>query len=186
MRVGFRSLMLGRVTWGTMVVSACAPAGQPGDPQALSANQAWVQHACAPDTFDPSAWPTYEYRGIRIAVPAPYKQTSTNPEYLFVRTPRGTMSIWRHREARYEFDALYKQVHPGQVSCTVNYGGLPAEVVAWHDRGAFLTAIRVAPTSIGESDRWLIGVVRSRELSDATMLRHVLRTMTLTPSRGER
>jgi hypothetical protein len=118
-------------------------------------------------------------------VPAPYKQTSTIPEYpVFVRTPRGTLLVRRHREARYEFDGFYNRVVPGQVSCAINYGRLPAEVVSWHSQGEFLTVIRVAPQWVGDDDKWLVAIVRSRELSDATMLRHVLRTIAHVPSRG--
>lgn len=178
LRVPFKTLSL-------ILLAGCAPSRGPEDPAALSANEAWVQNACKAEMFDPTPWPKYEHQGIQISVPAPYRQTSTNPEYpVFVRTPRGTLIVRRHREARYDFDGFYNRVVPGQVTCVINYGGLSADVVSWHSRGEFLTAIRVAPQWIGESEQWLVALVRSRELSDATMLRHVLRTITLVPSRG--
>jgi hypothetical protein len=144
----------------------------------LSANEEWVQRACKAEMFDPSGWPKYQRSGIQISVPPPYKETSVVPDQLFVRTSRGRLNIWRHREARYRFDQVNNVVRPGQVSCSITYGGLPAEVVAWNAKGEFGTAIRVAPQWDGEdSDKWLFAMVTARELSEATMLRHVLRTI---------
>ena len=69
----------------------------------------------------------------------------------------------------------------------MTYGGLPAEVVAWNEKGEFGTAIKVAPQWDGDdSDKWLFAMVTSRELAEATMLRHVLRTIVAVPSRESR
>ena len=168
-----------------VLAGACAHPREPEDPQALTANQAWVQSACKAEMFDPTDWPRYQHAGVQVAMPGPYKQTSTNPEYpVFIRTPRGTLVVRRHREARYDFDGFYNRVVPGQVSCAITYGHLPAEVISRYSNGEFFTAIRVAPDAIGEQDKWLVAIVRSRELSDATMLRRILRTITMVPPGG--
>jgi hypothetical protein len=169
------------------VLASCAHPREPADPGAVSANQAWVQRACQAEMFDPSEWPRYQYSGVQIALPAPLKQTSTNPEYpVFVRTSRGTLSVWRHRGAQFVYDQMYNRVVPGQVSCAITYGRLPAEVISRYTGGEFLTAIRVAPASIGEREKWLLAVVRSKELADATVLRQALRTIAIMPSSGAR
>jgi hypothetical protein len=170
------------VFFALIAAAGCASTQGADDPTQLSANQEWVERACKAELFDPTGWPRYQYYGVQISVPEPYKQTSTNPNFLYVRTSQGSLLIRRHREARYDFDQYYNAVRPGQVSCAITYGGLPAEVVAWRYAGEFITAIRVPPQWSGDdSDKWLFAVARSRDLSQATMLRHVLRTIAAIP-----
>ena len=182
---GTKPLMAGlALGWGAV---GCASTRATGDPEVLTANEAWVQRACRAEMFDTTGWAKYQRSGIQISVPPTHKETSEVPDYLYVRTSRGGLTIWRHRDARYRFDQVNNVVRPGQVTCSITYGGLPAEVVAWNEKGEFGTAIKVAPQWDGDdSDKWLFAMVTSRELAEATMLRHVLRTIVAVPSRESR
>jgi hypothetical protein len=161
----------------TALVAACAGNPAPRDGTELTTNQAWVQAACYPENYDPTRWPQYRLGDLLIRVPAEYRVSEGVPYELNFRGPRGSLRLYLHRNARYEFDGINRP-RPGQVWCGTRFGGYGAEAIAWNEGFQFGTAIRVEATWGGQDvDKWLYARVLATSIEDARALRQALRTI---------
>jgi hypothetical protein len=157
--------------------SGCASNPAPSDGPQLSVDQEWVQAVCAPENYDPTGWPQYRIGDLLIRVPAEYRVSESVPYELHFRAPRGSLRLYLHRNARYEFDGI-NQPRRGQVWCGTRFGGYGAEAIAWHEGFQYGTAIRVEATWGGQDvDKWLYARVLATSIEDARALRHALRTI---------
>lgn len=159
-------------------LASCARSRAPGDPNALTPQQTWVQNGCKAEVFDPSGWPKYRLAGFEISVPQPYRAETAVPDAFRVRTPFGYLGARRDRNAKYDFESRAFRVRNKQSSCFFRYGGFDAEVISSFENGNYSTWILAPPAWTGnDSDKWMIASVSSRSLAEATILRHALRTL---------
>lgn len=161
----------------TALLAACASNPAPQDGPQLTVNQEWVQAACYPENYDPTGWPQYRLGDLLIRVPAQYRVSEGVSYELNFRGPRGSLRLYLHRNARYEFDGINRP-RRGQVWCGTRFGGYGAEAIAWNEGFQFGTAIRVEATWGGQDvDKWLYARVLATSIEDARALRHALRTI---------
>jgi hypothetical protein len=161
----------------TGLLAACASNPAPQDGPQLTANQEWVQAVCYPEDYDATGWPQYRLGDLLIRVPAEYRVSEGQPYQLLFRGPRGSLTLYLHRNARYTFDTINRP-RRGQVWCGTRFGGYGAEAIAWNEGFQFGTAIRVEATWGGQDvEKWLYGQVTASRLDDARALRHALRTI---------
>jgi hypothetical protein len=161
-----------------LALASCARSREPGDPNALSAQETWVQNGCKAEVFDPTGWPKYRLAGFEISVPPPYRAETAVADAFTVRTPFGYLGARRDRNAKYDFESRAFRVRSRQASCFHRYGGFDVEVISSFENGNYSTSILAPPAWTGsDSDKWMIASVSSRSLAEATVLRHALRTM---------
>lgn len=161
-----------------LALASCARSRIPGDPQAITPDEAWIQNGCNAEVFDPSGWPKYRLAGFEISVPPPYRAETAVTDAFTVRTPFGYLLARRDRNAKYDFESRAFRVRSRQASCFHRYGGFDVEVISSFENGNYSTWILAPPAWTGsDSDKWMIASVSSRSLAEATVLRHALRTL---------
>ncbi|HEX9563181.1 MAG TPA: hypothetical protein VF981_04390 [Gemmatimonadaceae bacterium] len=157
--------------------AGCSANPTPQEQPRVSPDQAWVQGACSPESFDATGWPQYRLGDLLISVPSRYRVSHTIPYTVLFRNANATLTLTLHRNARYLFDTANRP-RPGQVWCGTHYGGYGAEVISWHEGFVFGVAARIEATWGGQDEgKWLYAVVTTSHLDDARRLRHALRSI---------
>lgn len=167
---------------GAALAGCAAPAVR--EPAPPSAERAWVEAACGPESPDSRDWPRYRLGTLSIAVPREYRVSHGVPYTLVFSSRSAVLRLYLHRNATYEFDATNRP-RPGQVWCHASYSGFPTEVLAWYADRRLFTVARWQPAWGGYDDgKSLYAVLSSSRLADVVRLRQALHTIQVVADSG--
>jgi hypothetical protein len=124
---------------------------------------------------------------MTIAAPPTYRVITSMPFKLQIRDPGGSLLLYLHRNARYDFDDMNRGGRRGQNWCTGSPSGLQTETLAWQEpfRGASFNLVARTKATWGGQDegKWLFMHIVASRVRDAYTLRDMLHTIQPVPVR---
>jgi len=145
-----------------------------------TARPVWLEYPCASDSVDDFGWTLYSLRSTQLRVPREYRRHSVwNPDQLLFRRGNATMSVGFHPMNEWTFRD-YLRARPGLRSCDGEIAGYLAVVSSFYENGSYVLAIfwpnRWEIEGVG---KWLLAVIRARNVEDASRLRQAVLTIKL-------
>lgn len=160
--------------------AACSGTQAMRRPEILSGEEAWVASACTPAHPDFSEWGRRLVGGVSVATPPGYIVLQGPRDNIAFRGParRSSIGFTLVRDEKQVFDSYYYRQAQKRNACRDVIGGYPADVVGWYDRGQYGLIARWEASWGGEDDgKWLLAVISSTRLEEATELRAVLHSI---------